>query len=168
MRAASLVAVVALALAAPAAAADSLKVGALDASDYPTIRASVVTSTPSKVAPTVRENGSPVVGLQVENLARAKSIALAIDRSRSMDGTALADAIQAARSFVASKSPNDRIMLIGFGRQAIRLTTSPRRRSTSTRSSPVWRSTTFRERPSTMRSRSARARSQRRRTWVAS
>ena len=39
-----------------------------------------------------------------------------------MDGTALANAIRAARSFVASKSPNDRIMLIGFGRQAIRLT----------------------------------------------
>jgi tight adherence protein B len=122
MRTASLVAVVALALAAPAAAVDSLKVGALDASDYPTIRAAVVTSSASKVAPTVRENGSPVVGLQIENLARAKSIALAVDRSRSMDGTALANAIRAARSFVASKSPNDRIMLIGFGRQAIRLT----------------------------------------------
>jgi tight adherence protein B len=122
MRAASLVAVLALALAAPAAAADSLKVGTLDASDYPTIRTSVVTSEPSKVAPTVRENGSPVVGLQIENLARAKSIALAVDRSRSMDGTALANAIRAARSFVASKSPDDRIMLIGFGRQAIRLT----------------------------------------------
>ena len=122
MRAASLIAVAALLLVAPASAADSLKVAALDASDYPTIRTSVVTPTPSKAAPTVRENGNPVVGFEAENLARAKSIALAVDRSRSMDGAALANAIRAARSFVASKAPADRIMLIGFGRQAIRLT----------------------------------------------
>jgi len=122
MRAASLIVATALLLAAPAAAANSLDVGTVDASNYPTLRFSVVTPTPSATAPVVNENGEPVVGFAAENLARAKSIAFAIDRSRSMDGTALADAVAAARSFIAAKSRADRIMLIGFGRQALRLT----------------------------------------------
>jgi tight adherence protein B len=122
MRAASLIVIAALALAAPASAADSLQVGAIDASGYPTLRTSVVTPRPSASAPVLRENGEPVVGVQAENLARAKSIALAIDRSRSMRGTPLVNAIAAARKFVASKPAPDRISVIAFGRQAIRLT----------------------------------------------
>ena len=122
MRTASLIAVAALALAAPAAAADSLQVGRVDTSDYPTTRYSVVTPTPSSTAPTVLENGEPVVGFAAENLGRTKSIALLIDRSRSMNGAPLQNAVSAARSFIASKPPADRVMLIGFGRQAVRLT----------------------------------------------
>ena len=122
MRTASLIVVAALALAAPAAAADSLQVGRVDTSDYPTTRYSVVTPTPSSTAPRVLENGEPVVGFAAENLGRAKSIALLIDRSRSMNGAAFENAVSAARSFIASKPPADRVMLIGFGRQAVRLT----------------------------------------------
>jgi tight adherence protein B len=122
MRTASLIVVAALALAAPAVAADSLQVGRVDTSDYPNVRYSVVTPTPSSSAPAVLENGEPVVGFAAENLGRAKSIALLIDRSRSMNGAAFEDAVSAARSFIASKPPADRVMLIGFGRQAVRLT----------------------------------------------
>ena len=122
MRAASLVVIAVLALAGPASAAESIQVGAADTSDYPTIRYSVVTPTPSSAPPSVRENGQPVLGFAAENLARTKSVVLAIDRSRSMAGTALTDAVAAARSFIASKPANDRVMVIGFGRQAIRLT----------------------------------------------
>jgi tight adherence protein B len=122
MRTASLIVVAALALAAPAAAADSLQVGRVDTSDYPTTRYSVVTPTPSSTAPTVLENGEPVVGFAAENLGRTKSIALLIDRSRSMQGAAVQNAVSAARSFIATKPPADRVMLIGFGHQAVRLT----------------------------------------------
>jgi tight adherence protein B len=122
MRAASLIVIAALALAAPASAADSLRLGAVDTSDYPTVRYSVVTPTPSATAPSVRENGQPVVGFSAENLARTKSVVLAIDRSRSMAGTAFANAVSAARAFIAAKPTDDRVMVIGFGRQAIRLT----------------------------------------------
>jgi tight adherence protein B len=122
MRAASLIVLAALAFAAPAAAADSLQVGRVDTSDFPNLRYSVVTPTPSSTAPTVLENGEPVVGFAAENLGRTKSIALLIDRSRSMNGAALENAVSAARSFIASKPPADRVMLIGFGRQAVRLT----------------------------------------------
>jgi tight adherence protein B len=122
MRAASLIVIAVLALAAPASAADSVQVGRVDTSDYPTIRYSVVTPTPSSAAPRVRENGQPVLGFAAENLARTKSVVLAIDRSRSMQGAALADAVAAARSFIATKPANDRVMVIGFGSQALRLT----------------------------------------------
>jgi tight adherence protein B len=122
MRAALFLALAALAFAAPASAAESLQARGFDASGYPTVRVSVVTPAPSAKAPSMRENGRPVVGFEAENLARAKSIVLAIDRSQSMAGEALADAIAAARSFVASKQPADRISLIAFGRTAVRLT----------------------------------------------
>ena len=122
MRAASLIVIAALALAAPASAADSLRTSPIDTSDYPTVRYSVVTPTPSATAPSVRENGAPVVGFSAENLARTKSVVLAIDRSRSMQGAAFANAVAAARSFIAGKPTADRVMVIGFGRQAIRLT----------------------------------------------
>ena len=122
MRAASLIVLLALALAAPAAAADGPAIGSVDASAYPTIRFSVVTPTPVGKPPVVREDGEHVVGFTAENLARAKSVVLAIDRSRSMDGTALADAVTAARTFVAGKLPADRVSLIGFGREAVQLT----------------------------------------------
>jgi tight adherence protein B len=122
MRAASFIVIAALLLAAPASAANSPRLTGLDVSGYPTVKVSVVTPTPSSSAPRVRENGEPVVGVKAQNLARAKSVELAIDISRSMEGTAFANAVAAARSFVASKSPADRIAVIGFGRRALRLT----------------------------------------------
>lgn len=122
MRAASLIVFAALALAAPAYAANSATIGFVDATGYPTVRFSVVTPKPTSRAPVVREDGEPVVGVEAENLARAKSIAVVIDRSRSMEGKAIADAIAAARAFITSKSSADRVSVVAFGRQAVQLT----------------------------------------------
>jgi len=122
MRAASLVLFVALLLATSASAANAPTIGPVDATGYPTVRFSVVTPKPTSRAPVVREDGEPVVGFEAENLARAKSIAVVVDRSRSMSGKPIADAVDAARSFIASKSPADRVAVIAFGERAIRLT----------------------------------------------
>ena len=93
-----------------------------DTSDYPVVRAIFVSSSPSAVAPKVTENGQPVADLVATNLGRAKSIALLIDRSQSMTGKPLADAVDAARTFVAAKPPEDRIAVTTFATQPIVLT----------------------------------------------
>ncbi len=110
----------ALALAGTASAAVELK--GVDASGYPTIRATVVTGEPTLTPPAVTENGRAATGLRAENLGRAKSIVVAIDRSRSMAGAPLADAIAAAREFIAAKPPEDRVQVVVFGRRAEVLT----------------------------------------------
>jgi tight adherence protein B len=104
-----------LALVLPAVAAAGVQVRGVDASAYPTIRASVVTPSGSKVIPTMDENGTPVAGFQAQNLGWAKAIALVIDRSQSMKGGPLTAAASAARSFVASKQHSDEFSVIGFG-----------------------------------------------------
>jgi tight adherence protein B len=93
-----------------------------DATAYPKIRASVVTSTASSTPPAVTENGRPVAGLQATNLARAKSVVLAIDRSQSMKGKPLAEAVAAARAFVAAKPQTDRIAVTTFATKPLLLT----------------------------------------------
>jgi tight adherence protein B len=114
------IAVGALVLTAPAVAAVQIK--GVDASAYPTIRATVVTDVPTTTPPSVTENGSSAAGLRAENLGRAKSIVVAIDRSRSMQGVALEHAIEAARSFIAAKPPEDRLQVVVFGHRAEVLT----------------------------------------------
>ena len=114
------VAVVALLAAVPAHA--RVEVKAVDSSAYPTVRLKVVTSSPSAKPPAVQENGVAVSDLRAENLGRTKSVVLAIDRSRSMEGPALAEALAAARSFVALKPASDRISIVGFGSHASTLT----------------------------------------------
>ncbi len=106
--------------AAPAAAA--VELSGVDASRQPTIQLSVRTDQPSKTPPVVRENGRPVAGLQAQNLGRAKSVGVLIDHSRSMAGRPLADAIAAARSFVAGKEDADRLAVFTFGQNAIQST----------------------------------------------
>jgi tight adherence protein B len=107
-----------IALALPTAAAASVQLRGVDASAYPTIRASVVSSAGASVAPAITENGQPVAGLEEQNLGRAKAIAALIDRSQSMRGTPLNDAVAAARSFVAAKQPADELAVIAFGSKA--------------------------------------------------
>jgi tight adherence protein B len=122
MRAASLIVFAALALAGTASGANSIRIGAVDTSDYPTVRYSVVTQTPSSSAPSVRENGIPVVGLAAENLGRAKSVVLGLDRSQSMRGQPIVDATEAARAFAAAKPAADRIAIVAASSKAVRLT----------------------------------------------
>jgi tight adherence protein B len=114
------IAAAALVFAAPAVA--GLEVKGIDAGGHPTIRATVVTDEPTEIAPTLTENGRATAGLTAENLAAGKSVVVAIDRSQSMEGTPFADAVAAARSFVAAKTAADRVQVVVFGAQAQALT----------------------------------------------
>jgi tight adherence protein B len=109
----------ALLCAAPAAA--GVHISGVDTSSYPQVRVTVVTPLGS-ARPGLTENGTAVVGLRAVNLGRAKSVALAIDRSQSMSGAPLADAAAAARAFVAAKGAADRIEVMAFGHDALALT----------------------------------------------
>jgi tight adherence protein B len=112
---------VALLLPASATAA-GVTVTGVDATNYPTVRLNVVTQSRTEAPPELREDGALVTGLVAESLGQSKSVVLAIDRSRSMEGPALADATAAARAFVAGKPGADRISIVTFGSAAQKLT----------------------------------------------
>jgi tight adherence protein B len=113
---------IALVLVAPATALAATQVRDVDTSEYPTIRLTVVAASESSSPPRLTENGAAVAGLRASNLGRSKSIVLAIDRSRSMAGEPLTDAVAAARAFVAAKPPTDRIAIATFGTEPVLLT----------------------------------------------
>ena len=118
-----LVAAVFAALVTPVAAGASLSLRGIDTSGYPTVRVTVVAPVAQTAAPpTLTENGNRVVGLHAVNLAATKSVVIAIDRSRSMAGTKLDDALAAARAFLLTKAPSDKVSVIGFGSRAVQLT----------------------------------------------
>lgn len=118
----ALLAVCVVAAALPGLAAGAGPRLAVDSSDYPTIRATVVTPTPLGVVPKLKENGKGVVGLRYSNLGRQKSVVLVVDRSQSMRGQALTDATAAASRFVRTKPRSDRITVVAVGSQAVQLT----------------------------------------------
>ncbi len=103
----------ALVTLAPAANA-AVKVSGLETGGYPSIKVNVVTSKRTATAPLLLENGSRVTLTSAQNLGRAKSVVLAVDRSQSMKGKPLADAAAAARSFILAKPPGDRIAIATF------------------------------------------------------
>lgn len=105
--------------AAPAAA--GITIHNVDTASYPNIRVTVITGKPVSRPPTLREAGLPVSGLQATNLGATKSVVLAVDRSQSMAGRPLSDAVDAARAFVAAKRPSDQIAVVGFGHRAVQL-----------------------------------------------
>jgi tight adherence protein B len=113
---------VALCLVAPATALAATQVRDVDTSEYPTIRLTVVAGVESSSPPTLRENGGAVAGLRTSNLGASKSIFLLVDRSRSMEGQAMIDAIAGARAFVAGKPASDRLAVGTFGSEAVALT----------------------------------------------
>jgi tight adherence protein B len=121
-RARLVIAAVLAALAVPGVAASALSLRGLDTSGFPTVRATLVAPVATKAPPTLTENGASVVGLTTLNLASAKSIVVAIDRSRSMSGTKLHDAVAAARSFMRKKAGSDRVAVVVFGSRAVQLT----------------------------------------------
>ena len=110
-----------VALVLPAATGAAVTLRGVDTSAYPTIHATVVSPAGAKVVPAVSENGSPVAGLQLQNLGLAKAIVLAVDRSQSMRGAPLANAGEAARSFVAAKQGSDEVSVVAFGSRAVAL-----------------------------------------------
>ena len=113
-------ALAALVLAAPAAA--GVAIGPPDTTDYPTIHLTTITSRPSATAPTLKENGRPVSDLVAKSLGGPKAIAIAVDRSKSMTGKPLADAIAAAKVVADRKGEDDQVALFAFSSQAQQVT----------------------------------------------
>ena len=120
MRRALLVGLLAALACAPPAAAVSIK--GVEAGDHPYVTVTVVTPRPSADPPVLAENGKRIRTVEARTLADGKSVVLAIDRSRSMAGGALDDAIAAVRSFVRSKPASDRLAVVAFGSKAVELT----------------------------------------------
>jgi tight adherence protein B len=118
----SLLATVVVALLAPVAASASISLRGVDTSGYPTFHVTVVAPVASDQPPSLTENGRAVVDLTAHNLASTKSVVVAIDRSRSMAGKKLDDAVAAAQNFVAAKAASDRVALVVFGAHAVQLT----------------------------------------------
>jgi len=116
-----LAAIALIALILPTATGAAVQLRGVETSAYPTIRGSVVSTAGAKILPVLSENGSPVAGLQLQNLGRAKAIVLAVDRSQSMHGAPLANASEAARSFVAAKQAADEVSVVAFGSRAAAL-----------------------------------------------
>ena len=108
-------------VALPAAAAAAVQVGRVDATAYPTIRFPIISPAGASVTPTITENGQPVAGVQEQNLGKIKAISTLIDRSQSMHGKPLADAIAAARTFVGKKNGSDQLAVIAFGSKPLTL-----------------------------------------------
>jgi tight adherence protein B len=109
-------------LALVPAADAGVKVTGVDAASFPRVRVTLVTSSPSRKAPALKENGRPVSGFQADNLARAKSVVLAVDRSRSMKGKPFAHAVAAAQAFLRAKLPSDRVAVATFATSPVMLT----------------------------------------------
>jgi tight adherence protein B len=100
--------------AVPLAAA-GVRIHGVDTTAYPTIRLTVVTSSPYPSPPQVREDGQPVAGASAQTLAHNKSVVLIVDRSQSMRGAAIKEAKLAAQAFVSAKPDSDRIAVFAVG-----------------------------------------------------
>jgi tight adherence protein B len=112
----------AAALAAVPTASAGVRLTGLDPSAYPRVRMTLVSSVPVSKTPRVAENGRPVSGLRAENLGRAKSVALLVDRSQSMRGQPFANAVSAAQAFLRAKSAQDRVAVGTFATKPVMLT----------------------------------------------
>jgi tight adherence protein B len=106
---------------APAAQA-AVKVSGLDAGAYPLIKVTAVTSKRTARPPVVLENGRRVTLSSAQNLGRAKTVVLAVDRSQSMKGKPLADAVAAARAFILAKPRADRVAVATFATNPVMVT----------------------------------------------
>ncbi len=114
------VVVTAFALASVAGA--GLDVRTVDVSAYPSLRLTVVTSSPRPKPPTLLENGQPVVGFAAHRFSNQKLVLLAVDRSRSMRGAPLAAATKTVRHFLLTKPQADEVEIISFGSRAVAAT----------------------------------------------
>jgi tight adherence protein B len=94
----------------------------VDSSGFPRMRVTVVAPSTSSTPPSLTQNGDAVAGLSATNVGASKSVVIAIDRSQSMSGPALAEATAAARAFIAAKPPADRVSVLAFGSSAVSLT----------------------------------------------
>jgi tight adherence protein B len=116
------IAVGAAALAAVPTTAAGVRVTGVDATSYPRVRMTLVSSVPVSKSPKVTENGQAVSGMHAENLSRAKSVSLWVDRSQSMKGQPFANAVSAAQAFLRAKLSGDRVAVGTFATKAVMLT----------------------------------------------
>jgi len=112
-----LLALVGVAFAAPATA--GLEIRRVDLGSYPQVRVLVVVPPGSESAPVLRVQGSAAAGFSAENLGDQQGVALVIDRSQSMHGATLRDAIRAAEVLIAAKPAPDQISVITAGSEAV-------------------------------------------------
>ncbi|HEX2044661.1 MAG TPA: VWA domain-containing protein [Gaiellaceae bacterium] len=105
-----------------AGAADPGAELAVDTTAYPLMRATFVSEEPTSAPPRVEENGQLVPDVVATNLGEAKSIVLAVDRSQSMQGQPLEDAVAAARAFLGAKPDADRVSVVTYATEAVALT----------------------------------------------
>ncbi len=106
----------------PAAASAAVRIRSVDTAQYPRVRVTVVTPKPTSKPPTVSEGGRPVAASSAVNFGRAKSVVLAVDRSRSMKGKPIAEATAAATAFADAKPADDQIAVSTFATQTVMLT----------------------------------------------
>ena len=115
-----LLAIVAALGVVPSALAGSVRIKGVDTSGFPVVRVTLVAPKGSP-APRLREDGKPAVGLVSANLGATKTIIAALDRSQSMRGRPMANALAAARQFVRTLGATDHVGIVAFGRTAIAL-----------------------------------------------
>ena len=109
-------------LVLPAVAGAGITVAKPDTSEYPTIHVTAVTGSPQTTPPTAREGGRPIENLVAENLGDSRALAIAVDRSNSMTGEPLSDAVAASRVFLTQKGEDDSVALFAFASTAEELT----------------------------------------------
>jgi tight adherence protein B len=109
-------------LVLPAVAGAGISVAKPDTSEYPTIHVTAVTGSPQTTPPTARESGVPIENLVAENLGDSRALAIAVDRSNSMLGEPLRDAVEASRVFLTQKGEDDSVALFAFASTAEALT----------------------------------------------
>ena len=104
---------------APVAAA-ATRITSVDTVGYPALRLTVVAPRGS-APPRLTENGHAVAAYAAANLGSSKRIVLALDRSQSMRGRPLVNALAAARAFVEATASSDRVDVVAFGKSAVAL-----------------------------------------------
>ena len=104
---------------APVAVA-ATRITSVDTVGYPALRLTVVAPRGS-TTPRLTENGHAVAAYDAANLGFSKRIVLALDRSQSMRGRPLVNALAAARAFVEAAASTDRVDVVAFGKSAVAL-----------------------------------------------
>jgi tight adherence protein B len=113
-------ALAALVLAPSALAGGGTHIRSVDTSGFPAVRLTLVAPL-GAATPRLTENRAAVAGYTAVNLGGQKAIVLAVDRSQSMKGRPLANALAAADTFIGQAGPNDHVGLVAFGHTAFGL-----------------------------------------------
>jgi tight adherence protein B len=109
----------ALVVAQPALAG-GIRIQSVDTSGFPAVRVTLVAPL-GAATPRLTEDSLPVTGYTAVNLGRQKAIVLALDRSQSMQGRPLVNALAAARAFIGAAGSNDHVGIVAFGHTALGL-----------------------------------------------